>query len=164
MNRRSIDGPSVDIDDLAKSGTADEPEPEPAKDTTEPASPKEETQKSTEATAPEVESQDIETDSDEPAPPVDTSITSPARRRLNGLKKIPLLDRPIEVDPQEYNRKRKASEKLAGSPFASPAAKRAKEDDSSVKSTIFEEVAESVKNPSPPRSPAKPALVSFLLT
>jgi hypothetical protein len=164
MNRRSLDGPGVDIDELAKSTSADEPEQAPEKEAAARAPstpPKEEKQNKDDTTA-EPDAQDIETDSDEPTPPVDIGMTSPARRRLNGLKRIPNLDRPIEIDPQEYNRKRKASEKLAGSPFASPVAKRAKEDGLSIKSTIVEEKLEVFKNPSPPRSPAKP-LVTLMV-
>ena len=114
----------------------------------------------------DAEAQDIETDSEEASAPVDTEMAV-ARRRGNGLKRIVHLDRPIEIDPQEYNRKRKASEKLAGSPFASPAAKRTKEDDASrIKSpTIAEERSDpllSVKPPSTPQAPVSSSLVSYI--
>ncbi|KAG8807593.1 hypothetical protein FRC17_004389 [Serendipita sp. 399] len=113
----------------------------------------------------EKQSQDeheIETDTEEAPAIVDTEMAQPPRRtKLNGLKRIVNLDRPIEID-QEYNRKRKASEKLAGSPFSSPAAKRAKED-FSIKPTIDEEKSEP-KPPSTPQpsSPAKPVMKGFL--
>lgn len=104
----------------------------------------------------ESEAQDIDTDDEEASAPVDTEMAVAARRRANGLKRIALLDRPIEIDPQEYNRKRKASEKLAGSPFSSPAAKRAKDDaESRTKSpTIAEEKSE--PNSKPPSTPQGP--------
>ncbi|KAG8783526.1 hypothetical protein FRB91_004273 [Serendipita sp. 411] len=104
---------------------------------------------------------EIETDTEETPAVVDAEMAQPPRRKVNGLKRIVNLDRPIEID-LEYNRKRKASEKLAGSPFSSPAAKRAKED-FSIKPTIDEEKIEP-KPPSTPQpsSPAKPALKGFL--
>lgn len=112
----------------------------------------------------DAEVQDIETDSEETSAQVDTEMAV-ARRRANGLKRITHLDRPIEIDPQEYNRKRKASEKLAGSPFSSPAAKRTKEEDASrLKSpTITEEKSDpnlSTKLLSTPQAPVSSGLVS----
>lgn len=106
----------------------------------------------------DAEQQEIETDSEETSAPVDVEM-GVSRRRANGLKRIVHMDRPIEIDPQEYNRKRKASEKLAGSPFSSPAAKRAKEDDASrVKSpTITEEKSDPSLNVGPPSTPQAPA-------
>jgi hypothetical protein len=112
----------------------------------------------------EPDAQDIETDEEEASVPVDTEMSVAARRRANGLKRIVHLDRPIEIDPQEYNRKRKASEKLAGSPFSSPAAKRAKEDaESRTKSpTITEEKSEpNIKLPSTPQGSFSSSQGSF---
>jgi hypothetical protein len=119
---------------------------------------KEEKTENPQENGPEGKQEDIETDSEDAPPVADTEMGLPPRRRTaNGLEKV-IRDRPIEVDQQEYNRKRKASEKLAGSPFSSPAAKRAKEDNLSVKPTIIEEkVEQTVKSPSTPSS--KPVLV-----
>jgi hypothetical protein len=127
-----------------------------------PSTPNKEEQAKLEVTEPEA--QEIETDEEEASVPVDTEMAVTARRRANGLKRLVHLDRPIEIDPQEYNRKRKASEKLAGSPFSSPAAKRAKEDaQSRIKSpTITEEKNEPLlKPPSTPQALSSSGLVSF---
>ena len=141
-----------------------EQEPEKENDAADqpPSTPTKEDQAKPEVAEPEA--QEIETDEEEAASaPVDTEMAVAARRRADGLKRLAHLDRPIEIDPQEYNRKRKASEKLAGSPFSSPAAKRAKEDaQSRIKSpTITEEKNEStLKPPSTPQGSFSSGLVS----
>jgi hypothetical protein len=174
-------------DDSADTDTMQDPSKETKSDDSEPEStaeqvsdhPEEAAQEpaSQQGTTPPVEEEksqkeseelpkDIETDGEEAAPVVDAEMSNATRRRANGLKRIPNLDRPIDIDTQEYNRKRKASEKLAGSPFSSPLPKRAKESESSMKSTISEEASESDKlssittNSQPLQLSPQPVLVS----
>lgn len=169
VNRMS--GGPVDSDVLRElAQTPDTPASQPEKDASQPkevvpvtTSPKDKVGESGNTNE---ESQGIEADTDEPPAIVDTEMSQPFRRRPNGLKRIVNLDRPIELD-QDYNRKRKASEKLAGSPFSSPAAKRAKED-VSTKPTIEEEERSDLNITKPPStpataasSPAKPVLKGF---
>lgn len=185
VNRSNDDSAEADIiDELSKETKSDESEPEvaaeqvsePQEEAPQDAASQQETvppveqQKSQEET--EEPSKDIETDVEEAAPIVDAEMSNATRRRANGLKRIPNLDRPIELDPQEYNRKRKASEKLAGSPFSSPLPKRAKESESSMKSTISEETNDNEKpfstitNPQPSPQPVLVGIesISFLFS
>ena len=80
---------------------------------------------------------------DEPAAVVEAAggtddRTSP--NKVNGAKKTRKADgeRPIEVDSSEKTLKRKASNRLPGSP-SEPLQKRLKDDEGSMKSTITEE-------------------------
>lgn len=171
VNRMSGGPLSMDpIQDLAKVSSSSVPERDQDKDKDAadqpPATPpreqdndKDENAEKPQEDEPQEKPEEIETDNEDTPPIADTEMGLPPRRRTNGLEKV-IRDRPIEVDQQEYNRKRKASEKLAGSPFSSPAAKRTKEDNFSVKPTIVEEkVEQSVKSPSTPSS--KPVLKGF---
>ena len=85
----------------------------------------------------------LESVEDEPAAVSETTggandRTSP--NKVNGVRKTRKADgeRPIEVDSSEKTLKRKASNRLPGSP-SGPLQKRLKDDEGSTKSTIMEE-------------------------